>query len=183
MFWRSVVLLVFITAHSSYASAQELLPAQCWCPQTSKGWMLYDDINPVPDFFDQDKIEVREILICTHGIHFFFFTTQNGREYYTSLIIVKPTIQLYAIRKPPRNRKLGCLTLEDRLKRGLERYEWVMGELERVLGDAFGKKSLIQFEDELSPPIICPPKGLILRWKERELKIRGYLDVYLSVLS
>jgi hypothetical protein len=178
-----ITLFLLVIVASPPASSQYKRTADCWCPQSSDGWTLYADSNPVPDFMYLDQVEVREILICPHGIHFFFIAKQNGQEFFTSLIIVKPTLELYLSRKPPRNAKTAGLTLAERVKQGLERYECVLSGLKRVLGDSFGENVLIPLDNELSRPRIYPKKGLIMEWNGAEMEIRGYLDVYLSMLS
>lgn len=178
-----IALFALVLIASPFANSRCQTNNACWCPQTSRGWNLYDDSNPVPDFFSLDHVEVREILVCAHGIHFFFMAIQNGREYFTSLIIVKPTPELYLLRKSTRSAKTAGMPLAERVRRALERNECMLTELKRVLGDSFGENVLIPFDTGLSPPKIFPQRGLILEWKGAEMEIRGYLDVYLSVLA
>jgi hypothetical protein len=153
------------------------------CPQTTDGWVLFDDNNPrVPDFWWADSVIVRTIDVCSHGIHFFFFSEEDGQPRYVALVIVKPTRELFETRVPCR---LGDASLATRLERATRRYADLVATLERLFEVRFSPEGRIDFVNRPLPefPIISQPRGLTLRWRGTEIKLRGYLDVYMTMFS
>jgi len=154
----------------------------CLCPQASLGWMLYVDSNHgAPDFWWTDSVTVREIFVCRHGVQFLFVTRQRGAWHHTALVLLKPTRDLLAhrLRLEP-----GSDMLESEFDHFRKRFEALTGSLEEISGGALVEGARIQFQEGSSnpPPVIVPNTRLELHWRERTLKLRGYLDVYFSLV-
>lgn len=167
---------------SAFASDRWCGDTDCTCPQKTLGWMLYADSNHgAPDFWWTASVDVREIFICRHGIQFLFITQQRGQPHWTALVFPKPSPVMLAAR----------LILEpgsDRLQKEFEhfqgRYEALLAELERISGGTLVEGTRLTF-DKLGPdtPTIIPNHRLVLCWRGEELKLRGYLDVYFTLVS
>ena len=162
-----------------------VLPAEAGCPQKTDGWLLYDDSSKkVPDFFWEDSVEIREMLICGHGVHLYFVSTSRGQVYYTSLAIVNPTLDFYFERveggMPPAER--GWSSPEEWVEKTAERYQKLRQTLKQWLGDSFAEHAPIDFKDVPGRrrPNLHPSRGLTMMWGKEEIRIRGYLDVYFN---
>lgn len=153
------------------------------CPQTTDGWVLFEDGNRrVPDFWWADSVIVRAIDVCSHGIHFFFVSKEDGQPRYVTLVIVKPTKELFETRVLCR---WGDAPLATRLERATKRYAELVATLEKLFGVRLCPEGRIDFTGRPVPefPIISQPRGLTLRWQGTEIKLRGYLDVYMTMFS
>lgn len=147
------------------------------------GWMLFDDGNHcLPDFWHADSVVVSSISVCSHGVHFFFISEENGQPRYVALAIVKPTRELFETRIPCR---LGDPPIDTRLKRAAERYAALASTLEKLFGVPFSPRGGIDFTDrrKADRPAIFPSQGLRLRYHGTETELRGYLDVYMTMFS
>jgi hypothetical protein len=153
------------------------------CPQSSGGWVLFEDCNPrVPDFWKRDSVAVDVIEVCRHGINFYFVSEEDGQLRYVALIIVKPTRELYETRVI---RKIGDPPLEIRLERAKQKYVELVSTLGQLFGVAFCPEGRVDFTKHPleSRPLISPTSGLTLRWRGSEVKLRGYLDVYMTMFT
>jgi hypothetical protein len=152
----------------------------CYCPQKSDGWRLFADHNrSVPDFWWQDSVAVQEILVCGHGVHFLFTAEQDGRPHYVALVVVKPTRELFETRGIP---DIGDPSMENQLTRATRHYAKLMTLLDCWWGEPLSKSSRLDFTDSHEKPIVVPRQGLIMKWDGRETALRGYLDVYMTML-
>ena len=153
------------------------------CPQSTDGWMLFEDSNRrLPDFWWADSVIVEAIDVCSHGIHFFFVSEEDGQPRYVALVIVKPSRELFETRVL---RKLGDAPLMTRLERATRRYTDLVTTLEQLFDVGFVPEGRIDFMNRPLEeyPIIFPCRRLTLRWQATEIKLRGYLDVYMTMFS
>jgi hypothetical protein len=180
----ALLLLVFVPTLADVREAH-----RCFCPQTSEGWILYDDNSRrVPDFLrSRTDVEVKEILVCEHGMHFFFNATQDGQPYYVSIVIVRPVPALFRTRDSAYRhfyRRPGQ-SIETRSRCAMRAYEEYVGALRELLGDSFTQFRRIQFvtDGNLSAPRLYVEPPLRLQWRGRTIELRGYVDVYFSAVS
>ena len=171
----SLVLLWPVTVFSQRNDVR----ASCPCPQKSIGWLLFKDENrSVPDFWNEDSVYVEEIYECSHGVNVLFTANQDGESRCVALIFVRPSIELVRTRvifrscDSSRERKLAWLE---------ERYAMLRSGLENIFGPM--GTNVLDFRGRPKRPTIVPGAGLILRWEGRELKLRGNIDVYMSMIN
>jgi hypothetical protein len=153
------------------------------CPQSSDGWLLFEDSNPrVPDFWRRDSVVVDVIDVCRHGINCYFVSEEDGQPRYVALIIVKPSQELYETRVI---RRVGDTPLETCLERAQRNYADLVAALEQLFEIAFSPEGRIDFTNHTleSRPVISRCRGLTIRWRGNEVKLRGYLDVYMTMFS
>ena len=153
------------------------------CPQSSDGWLLFEDSNPrVPDFWRRDSVVVDVIDVCRHGINFYFVSEEDGQPRYVALVIVKPSRELYEKRVI---RRVGDPPLETRLERAQRSYADLVAALEQLFEIACSPEGRIDFTNRPfgGRPVISRCRGLTIRWRGNEIKLRGYLDVYMTMFS
>ena len=153
------------------------------CPQSSDGWVLFEDSNRrVPDFWRRDSVVVDVIDVCRHGVNIFFLSEEDGQPRYVALVIVRPTRELYETRVVAR---VGDRPLEERLELADRKYAGLLTSLGMLLGVAFSPEGRIDFTNRClaDRPLLSPCRGLTLRWRGREIELRGYLDVYMTMFS
>lgn len=180
-----LVFLIILCITPSHADDRD--GGSCWCPQRTQGWLLYDDDNPtVPDFFRKGSVEIREILVCDHGMYFFFLAKQDEQQFLSAFVIVKPTAELFKTRPstryffPDRN-----ATIQQRVDRALAAYECCRRDVESLLGDAYAEHARIEFrtQGQLAAPRLRIRMPLKLEWRGQECVVTGYIDVYFSKIS
>lgn len=151
------------------------------CPQRSMGWMLFVDANRgTPDFWwTADAVVVREIFVCEHGVQLLFVTRQDGRLQHTALVFPRPTATLLAERL---GLAPGSERLEAELRHFTDRYAALNAALAGLTHGLLAPGSRLTFPEQgvTAAPILIPNRKLALRWKGREVLLRGYLDVYFS---
>ena len=147
------------------------------CPQTSAAWLLYEDDNPAPDFWEADSVEVQAIEICQHGVNFFFVGEQDGQQYYIAFVFVKPTRELYETRLAYCIRGVSAA---DWLTQAQHEYDDLVSRMRALFGDALVPTGRIDFANER--PAIFPGCDLFLRWRGSDYGLRGYFDVYLALM-
>ncbi len=153
------------------------------CPQSTLGWLLFEDSNRrVPDFWRLDSVVVDVIEVCRHGVNFFFVSEEDGQPRYVALVIVKPNRELYETRVIHR---VGDAPIEVRLERAHRGYADLVAGLERLFSAGFTPQGRVDFTNRPleERPLISPCRGLTLRWGGTEIKLRGYLDVYMTMFS
>lgn len=163
------------TAFVRTSSAQD-----CSNLPDSGGWVLFADSNRgVPDFWTQDSLDVQQIAICPNGVSFLFLATEGGSLYLAALVFVNPLGMLW--------RFGGSRTPSDF---GLEyyegRYSTLLEDLEHIAGGVLEPGDRIDFRmlsPSERPRIVDPSRRLLLRWKNQEVQLRGYLDVYFDAFS
>lgn len=172
------MLLLVSVALPSSMSADRICP----CPQRAPGWLLYQDSNgDIPDFFSDKRVIVQEIQICEHGISFLFISEQNCNWHISALVIVRPSEEFL-------RERLGAWDSLTRIKKLKEqylgRYFSLFFDLKKASNGKFRSGSRMNFlrysEDER--PAIEPPKDLILHWRGHEIPLRGYIDVYYTMI-
>lgn len=153
--------------------------SSCHCPQTTRGWMIFDDASRnVPDFIYEESVTVQRISVCSHGIHLYFIADEEGEPRYISFIFVKPTLELYKTRVMVRP---GDPPREVMYERALAKYERVVKELQLFLGFNPVDVDFRGLGTEM--PTITPAPPLHLHWKGKSLKLTGYVDVYMTVFA
>jgi len=159
-------------------SGSEPSSTACICPEVSSGWMLFDDSSRrAPDSWWQDSLEVQEISLCPHGITFVFLGRENGSLHLISLFMVDPEVRL------PR---LAQKVFRRGDPAGREKYARIVEALRGLSGgrlDVGARLDLRQAAPEDRPWILNPARRFVLRWHGREVPLRGYLDVYLGLIS
>lgn len=156
----------------------------CSCPQTSIGWVLFEDSNDgVPEFWWQDSLEVQEISMCAHGITFVFLASERENLYVAGLVFVNPSGPLAEQRQ---RIELDGMLSGHGYNHYEERYSFLRDELERLSGGRLGSDGLIDFRMTCPvqrPVIINPARKLSLRWGTEEIVLRGYLDVFFNSIT
>jgi hypothetical protein len=149
------------------------------CPQTSSRWTLYEDSNPgAPDFWwKTDPLEVREISLCDHGIHFVFQAMHGGRLRTTALVFPRPSESMLAERL---GLEPASEALETEFVHYRDRYTSLLSEIERISRGALVERTHARFDSSCDGdgPSIVASRRLELLWNGEALKLRGYLDVY-----
>ena len=160
------------------------LPASCTCPLGFGNWMRFEDSNAspnMPDFWDEESLEVDEISLCSHGISFVFLTRQNDNLVIASLFFPEPTPEFLETRfAHSRRAKSG---LEGERIQLMDRYTSLRWRIEEQFGSAFDEYGRVVFREMESgarPKILDPLDRLSLKWNSNELELRGYLDVYFT---
>ena len=171
----SLVLLWPVTALSQRSDVR----SSCPCPQKSIGWLLFEDKNrSVPDFWKEESVPVEEIYECCHGLNILFTADQDGESRLVALIFVRPSMELVRTRLINRwcdsshEKKLAFLE---------ERYVALRGGLENIFGPI--GSNMLDFRGRSKRPAISPRDGLILAWEGKDLELRGYIDVYMSMIN
>lgn len=162
------------------AAQPDCRQCQCPCPQQTVGWLLYEDDNPgAPDFWYQNSVLVEEIYQCAHGVNILFKADQNDRPHYIALIFVRPTRELYRTRSI---RKLDEAGVERAFRSGERMYANLLIGLTGMFGEMW--KGALDFR-QLPPnqrPVLSAPQGLRLFWRGEKLLLRGYIDVYMTMI-
>ena len=145
----------------------------CTCPQTSRDWLLFADSNTrTPDFWREDEVVVEELAICPHGVRFVFVAEEDRNPYLTALVFANPVADLRLYRRRDWTALCGD-------------YSALRTALGQLAGGALEQTGRLDFQgaplDE-RPRIVRPWCRLTLIWRGRELKLRGYLDVYMTML-
>lgn len=145
----------------------------CTCPQTSRGWLLFADSNTrTPDFWREDEVVVQEIAICRHGIRFLFVAEEDGNPYLMALVFANPVADTRLYRRPDWTRLCSDYSALRTALNGL-----TDGLLERT-----GHLDCQGTPWHERPRIMRPWCRLALVWRDREVKLRAYLDVYMTML-
>jgi len=184
----TVLAALFVLAFNP-TSADVVNAGHCFCPQTNTGWMLYgDNSRRVPDpVRDRLDVELREILVCDHGIHLYINAHHDGQPYVMAFVIVRPVPELFRTRPSAYDHfyRWPGHSIETRSSRAMAAYNGYLDELRKLLGDSYAESRHVQFgTDRLATPPrlhIGPP--LRIRWHGRALELRGYVDVYFSGIS
>jgi hypothetical protein len=166
------------------ACALTLCPPQtgsgpCDCPEMTSGWVLFDDSSRrVPDFWRRDSLEVQQIILCRHGLTFVFLARDAGSLYLASLMMVDPTAAA------PRLAQKLSEWRDDPGTRG-EKYTRIVQAVRELSSDLLAPGRAVDLR--LAPAdqkawIFRPSSRLALRWHNREVILRGYLDVYLRAI-
>jgi hypothetical protein len=141
--------------------------------------MLFrDSYHGVPDFWRLDSLEVYEISVCPHGIHFVFEVEEQENRHVAALTFPNPSPGLVEQRlglDPTRGRG------QERYALYQTRYAALHADLERVLDVDVGDGKQFDFGKlypESRPIVVHSDRTLKLKWKGRSAELRGYLDVY-----
>ena len=143
--------------------------------------MLYEDYNRVvPDFWWR-TVTLRELVVCDHGIHFMFNEDQDERPHYVALVIVRPTWELYNTRV----RQFQKGPSELWMRNAENTYVRMLNELTYVGVQLESGHVRIDFsrEPEEHCPKISPWNNLRVIWGGVEVELRGYVDVYMTMVS
>ena len=181
--WVTRMMAVSVATVAPAEGAGECSPRGACCPQTTHGWVLFEDANRrVPDFWYADSVVVSVVEVCRHGINFMFVSEEDGQPRYVALVVVRPTLELFETRVPCR---LGDAPIETRVARAKEKYENLVTTLEGLFGVVFHPEGRIEFANRPfdDRPLISPCRGLTIRWRGAEIELRGYLDVYMTMFS
>ena len=166
-----LALLIALAAASPGWSHEPKSRPTCRCPQTSGGWLLFPDLSRrTPDFWWQDEVVVQEITLCPHGVQFRFMAEERGNPYLVALVFTTAPPCYWPYRDPAISRR-ALAVLEARL---IE----LLGE-NLTLSGRMDFKRLPEAE---RPRIFYPSRRLVLEWQGQEVELRGYLDVYMTLL-
>lgn len=152
------------------------------CAVSSYGWTLFVDSNVgTPDFWWGPPVPVREIFVCEHGVQFLFVTRQHERLHHTALVFPTPTRALLAHRLNIQDEVL----LESEFEHFRHRFQALTDSLESMSGSTLQAGTRLSFGESRGPafPLLVVGRKLELHWRDAELKLRGYLDVYFAPLD
>lgn len=162
-----------VAAAAIAAGAAVAQDGSCTCPQTSRGWLLFVDSNTrTPDFWRKDEVVVEEIAICPHGVRFVFVAEEDGNPYLTALVFANPVADTRLYRR--RDWTELCSD-----------YSALRTAVGELAGGGLEQAGRLDFRDTPfgnRPRIVQPWRRLALIWRGREIKLRGYLDVYMTML-
>jgi hypothetical protein len=157
--------------------------AGCSCPQSAFGWVLFEDSNPgVPDFWWQDSLEVLEISVCSHGINFQFLACHDGNLYVTALVFADPNGDIGETRSRFED---YCIRTGRTPEENGMRYRSLrtaLGQIGKGLLETDGIVDFRNSNPEERPVILNPARLLHLRWGDEEIRLRGYLDVFMNLV-
>ena len=150
------------------------------CPPWTPGWILFEDSSRrVPDFWWQDSLAVQRISVCPDGITFLFLGKDAGTLYVAALVFLNPSGKSWDGR--------GIATQCGKSREFFEtRYQALRDRLNQVSGGLFRSGGEVDFgraAPEARPWILNPAGRLVLHWMNQEILLRGYLDVYLNLIS
>ncbi len=157
--------------------------SSCFCPQISTGWLLFQDSNRgIPDFFSIDKVSVQEIDVCEHGNQMLFMSEQNGNMFLTALVIVRPDREFLKTRLGGWDNLFRLDSLHEKY---LGSFSVLIADLTSASGGtlAWGVRMDFLSLPQCDRPYIEPPKELILQWNGMAIPLRGYLDVYYTMIT
>jgi hypothetical protein len=154
------------------------------CATIAPGWMLFaDESQTVPDCWRLPRIEVDEISICEHAVQFLFVADERGSPHVSALVFPRPSAELVETR-------LHLARSHPRFSPTLANLELRYAEMLANLRDASSGRlvpgSRMRFDAASAqdlPVIQDPSRRLGFSWLGREFLLRGYLDVYLTLLS
>ena len=163
--------LAIALATTSVGSPQEKPRSKCHCPQMSGGWLLFPDRSRrTPDFWWQDQVVVQEITVCAHGIQFRFMAEERGNPHLVALVFTTAPTCFWPYRDPAVSRR-ALAALEVKVNQ-------LMGG---TLTDT-GRMDFKHMSEDQRPRILQPSRRLVLEWQGEEVELRGYLDVYMTLL-
>lgn len=177
--WRGVL----FGAALLLPGASPIAGDSCPCPSTAWGWMIYPDpIHEIPDFFDADRVVLQEIIHCPHGLHFLFVSEQNGVTHLTALVIVRPYDGVLSARLGAEGRWSEYARKHNVYRRS---YDDVLSALIEASGGRLTRFGRVDFSKRpiAERPTIDPTRKLLLHWNGREIPVRGYLDVYYTLVG
>jgi hypothetical protein len=147
--------------------------ASCNCPQMTSGWLLFADSSTrTPDFWREPVVVVEEIAICPHGVRFLFMAEDERVPYLTALVFANPVADKRLYRR--RDWSALCAAYSA-LRAGVVLFAG--GELEQG-----GSLDFRNVSAAARPRILQPCRRLALAWRGKEFPLRGYLDVYMTML-
>jgi hypothetical protein len=153
--------------------------AFCPCPLHAHTAILFEDgSRRTPDFWHEDSLAVQEIIVCSRGISFIFPGHDGGNLFLSVLVFPNPHGDVW-------QGDSGWLSTPARRVSDEERFQTLLDGLSRVAGQALDAGARFDFGAPGSgepPMLVDPSRGLRLRWKGDVVPLRGYLDVYLSVV-
>jgi hypothetical protein len=175
------VTLLFVLMSSSPISGGDE-KGECICPNYSSDWTILSDTSTsIPDFFFQPYIAVKRMLVCDHGIYFFFSTKEKGRHQHTCLAYPKPTEELYFkyFEKDSLKEESAGGGLHAGPQKFLNDYELFKARLQRILGGQYEELRLVYFDRHyIHKPTLSFSNPLAFTWKHRRAEFQGLLDVY-----
>ncbi len=180
---RCVVAMLVANESASATATPETGHSHC-CATTAPGWMLFaDESRTVPDCWRLDRIVVQEISICEHCVQFLFVADERGTPHVTALVFPRPSRELVETR-------LKIPPFDPDFSPTFANLERRYGELQaNLLGPSQGRlafRTRIRFDsvpEPERPVILDPTHRLGFRWNGSEFLLRGYLDVYLTLVS
>lgn len=178
----SSALVLLLAAARAFAAGPAPVHSDCGCPLSSCGWTLFVDENRgTPDFWWIESVTVDEIIVCEHGVQFLFPALQQGGMHRAALVFPNVSREVLADRL---DLEPGGRMLESEFLRVRQRFEDLTGSLEKASGGKLREGSRMTFPEGNPPasPILSPARRLELLWRGVAMNLRGYLDVYFSVV-
>jgi hypothetical protein len=146
--------------------------------------MLFaDESRDVPDFWNSERVEVREISICDHAIQLTFTVNERGSPHLAALVFPMPTRGIVETRL---GFPFGTPAYAMELAHLERRYASLDVALRSMSGGSLVRGTRLTFDGPVSsdrPVLLAPSRLLALRWNGTELPLRGYLDVYFTLVS
>jgi len=162
-----------VAAAAVAAGAVGAQDGSCTCPQTSRNWLLFADSNTrTPDFWREDEVVVEELAICPHGVRFVFVAEEDRNPYLTALVFANPVADTRLYRRRDWTALCGA-------------YSALRTAVVQLAGGGLEPAGRLDFRDSPwgdRPRIVQPWWRLALLWRGREIKLRAYLDVYMTML-
>jgi hypothetical protein len=173
------LLLIVISPLAIFGNTDE---SQCPCPYYSSDWIILSDTSTsIPDFFFQPYVAVKRMVICEHGIYFFFCAKDKGRHRNTCLAYPKPTEELYYkyFERDSLAEDSAGGGLHSGPQKFLMDYEQFKEHLRDMLGRRYKEKRLLYFDRfHTQKPKLSFANPLAFTWRNQASQFQGLLDVY-----
>jgi hypothetical protein len=152
------------------------------CPDLSRGWSLYPENHPAPDFVTEGVVQLQEARFCDRGVYLFFVSEQADQLRRTCFVVTEPTFDLYLDHLPadsvPDDARLG--KLEQQLAADRSLFHQRMASLRALLGATNTNQTMLRFR---TGPFSKPPRLYFgspssVRWKGKSTELLGVFDVY-----
>ena len=175
----AALMLILMSSSSISGGDKE---GRCLCPHYSSDWTILSDTSTsIPDFFFQSYVAVKRMMICDHGIYFFFSAKEKGHHRYTCLAYPKPTEELYYkyFEKDSLKHDTAGSSLHSGPQKFLNDYEQFRSKLQGILGGRYEEMLLVYFDRHyIRKPKLSFSNPLAFTWMYKKAEFQGLLDVY-----
>jgi hypothetical protein len=155
----------------------------CACPESLAGWIVYpDSASGAPDFFTKSSVQIQEVVLCKHSVHFLFRAKQAGRTCQACVVIAERTLEQSLCRLPA-----DSIPNDADLEQIVQRLEWEqsvfderMKSLRNILGQPTRGNHRARYKTGWlrNPPKLYLGPPFAIRYKGQSVELFGVPDVY-----
>lgn len=152
----------------------------CVCPVEDATWqVLPDSATAPPDFLFEPYVDVRKVVMCDHGVFFFFNSRYRGEEH--------PTVLAYPL---PSQEQIGRYHSSDELVsspqaiaeetvKATVHYAAFRNSLHRALGMSRASGRAVSFNRvHRPPPRLRFGAPMTVEYRHATIPLQGLIDVY-----